>query len=93
MASLQSETETMDNEFRVKSLKDIKGILVNNIQLQESYMKMVNLRDELKELKAFKIERSLSKTCERNEALELELNVAKVKINKHRGRRNIQPMG
>ena len=28
------------------------------------------------------LQQSLSKTCERNKALELELNVAKVKINK-----------
>ena len=50
MATLQSETETTDNEFRVKSLKDVKGIL-NNIQLQESYMKMVNSETNWKNLK------------------------------------------
>ena len=52
-ASLQSETETMDNEFSLKSLKDIKGIL-NNIQLEESYMKMVNSETNWKNLKHLK---------------------------------------
>ena len=49
------------------------------------------LRNELKELKASlkskdrevqRLQESLSKTCERNKALELELNAAKVKIDK-----------
>ena len=51
------------------------------------------LRDELKELKASlkskdcevqNLQESRSKKCERNKALELELNAAKVKIDKHK---------
>ena len=59
------------------------------------------LRDELKELKASlkskdcevqNLQESRSKKCERNKALELELNAAKVKIDKQ-NRENLQLMG
>ena len=93
--SLQSETETMVRESSNTSLKDITGIL-NNIQdttarfLQETGQ----LRDELKELRTSlklkdwevqSLQELLLKTSKQNKALELELNVAKVKINKQDG--------
>ena len=84
------EAETTVRESSNTSLEDIKGILDN---IQDTIARILHgqLRDELKELKVSlkskdrevqNLQESLSKTCERNKALELELNAAKVKIDK-----------
>lgn len=86
MVSLQLETERTAWESSNTSLEDIKGILHN---IQDTIAGILHgngqLRDELKELKAClkskdhevqSLQEPMSKTCERNKALELELNAA-----------------